>query len=576
MSDRRAECRRFPARRVMLLLGAGLSFAGLPAAQGAELTAWTVDPLIKVFRDEAPGEGKEAPAEVARGECATFQIVVRCPKPIEDLQAEIGDLARQGPGDAAALEAASVRFVGYVPVTRPTPNPASDRLREAPADYPDPLLEDDSISVPAGAAQPIWITVPIPVDAEPGIYRGELRVSGVVGGERKSTTAPLAARVYDVVVGPSRLWVTNWYFTRFHHLEVDPAPYSKEFWSLLRRFAQNMAEHRQNVAWVSPFELARGELNDEGEIVFDFAHFDQWVEIFMEEGVIGRIEGRHIGTRSGDWSSPFVVRTLQERDGRFVPAMADPTSDEADAFYGRFFPALVAHLEERGWLDRYLQHLADEPIAANIDSYRAMADLARRYAPQLRIIEACHTKDLIGAIDVWVPQLNYWHRDADHYSQRQREGEEVWFYTCMYPQGDYANRFIELPLIKTRLLHWINYRHGATGYLHWGYNAWRDDVDPLENPAPDHPAGRTILPAGDAWIVYPGKDGPLDSIRFEAMRDGIADYELLCMLGARDPDAARRLVARHILDFDEYDCDIETFRATRRELLTVLAEPRER
>jgi hypothetical protein len=143
----------------------------------------------------------------------------------------------------------------------------------------------------------------------------------------------------------------------------------------------------------------------------------------------------------------------------------------------------------------------------------------------------------------------------------------------MYPQGDYANRFIELPLIKTRLLHWINYRYGATGYLHWGYNAWRDDVDPFENPAPDHPAGRTILPAGDAWIVYPGRDGSLDSIRLEAMRDGIADHELLCMLGERDPDAARRLAARHILDFDEYECDVEIFRATRRELLTLLAEP---
>jgi hypothetical protein len=40
-----------------------------------------------------------------------------------------------------------------------------------------------------------------------------------------------------------------------------------------------------------------------------------------------------------------------------------------------------------------------------------MAALARKYAPELRTIEACHTKDLVGAIDVWVPQLNFLHQD---------------------------------------------------------------------------------------------------------------------------------------------------------------------
>jgi hypothetical protein len=561
------------SRRTILLLAISSSLAALPTACGADLAVWAVDPLIKVFRDAPPREAEEAIAEVARGEHATLQVVVRCDEPIEGLEASIdGAGLRHADGDAT-LPVASVRFAGYVPVTRPTPTPSSDRLRPAPADYPDPLLEECSIDVAPDSAQPIWITVPVPMDARPGAYLGQLHLSGIAGGEPASAAIPLRITVYDVVVGPSRLWVTNWYFTRFHHLQNEPEPYSEEFWLLLGRFARNMAEHRQNVAWVSPLDLARCELDAGGRMIFDFSRFDRWVKVFMEAGVIGRIEGRHIGARSGPWVSPFVVRILRPENGRIISATADPASPQAEAFYRQFLPALVAHLKERGWLDRYLQHLADEPIEQNIESYRAMAELVHTHAPELRIIEACHTKDLIGAIDVWVPQLNYWHRDADYYAQRRAEGEEVWFYTCMFPQGEYANRFIELPLIKTRLLHWINYRYGATGYLHWGYNAWRDDVDPFANPAPDHPAGRTILPAGDAWIVYPGKEGPLDSIRFEAMRDGIADYELLCMLGDKDPHAARRLVARHILDFDRYDCNVPAFRATRRELLTLLADP---
>ncbi len=48
-------------------------------ALGAEpgFQAWTVDPLVKVFRDTPATSAAEAVADVARGEHATFQIVVR-------------------------------------------------------------------------------------------------------------------------------------------------------------------------------------------------------------------------------------------------------------------------------------------------------------------------------------------------------------------------------------------------------------------------------------------------------------------------------------------------------------------
>jgi hypothetical protein len=215
-----------------------------------------------------------------------------------------------------------------------------------------------------------------------------------------------------------------------------------------------------------------------------------------------------------------------------------------------------------------MQHLADEPIAQNIKSYRAMATLARKYAPEVRIIEACHTKDLVGAIDIWVPQLNYLQQDYAHYQARQQAGDEVWFYTCVFPQGEYANRFLELPLAKTRLLHWINYRYGATGYLHWGYNQWTAE-DPFTHTTRPH-GGPPYLPAGDPWIVYPGKDGPLDSIRFEAMRDGIADCALLQALSERDKAGAQELARKVVLAFDRYDTDVSAFRAVRHELLTRL------
>jgi len=555
----------------MLSLATVLSVGALEASDRSapELEVWAVDPLEKVFRDAAPLAGAEAMAEVARGEHAVFQVVVRSGLDLSGVGAKLSQFALRA-DRKQALPRGTVRFVSYVPVDRPIQTPPKDQLRVPPADYPDPLLEVKTIDVAAGEAQPIWITVPIPLDADPGLYRSKVTVTANAGGQEVSASVALTIRVYRARVERSRLWVTNWFSMQWPHMKISPQPESPEYYDLLRRYARSMAAHRQNVAIISPIGLADFRVGADGELDIDFSRFDKWVTIFTEEGVIGRIEGGHLGGRVGDWESQFVVQIRRVKDGAVEVASVDPASPEADRFYARFLPTLVGHLREKGWLDIYMQHLADEPITQNIGTYRAMANLVRKHAPELRTVEACHTKDLVGAIDIWVPQLNYYHESYDHYRSRQGAGEEVWFYTCVFPQGEYANRFIEQPLIKTRLLHWINFRYGATGYLHWGYNFWSAE-DPFRHTTRAH-GGTFYLPAGDAWIVYPGEDGPLDSIRFEAMRDGIADYELLAQLAERDPDGAMRLASKHIPDFDRYDTDIRVFRETRRELLELASK----
>lgn len=534
------------------------------------LGVWAVDPLVKVFRDARPDlGGGEASADAARGEHATFQIVVRADEPIKELRAQLGPLKLES-DPKITLGGASVRFVGYVPVDKPMQLPSKDQLRKPPADFPDPLLERQSIDVPAVAAQPIWITLAVPADARPGLYRGTARVSGKIAGGERSATVNISLHVFNVTVGRARLWNTNWFDMNWRHMKIAPKPDSSEYWALLRRYARRMAEYRQNVARISPLQLAEFGVAPDGTLTIDFSRFDKWVEIFIEEGVIGRIEGGHLGGRSAGWTSPFVLNIREISDGKIVARRVAPDSPEAKRFCAVFLPALRDHLREKGWLKQYMQHIADEPIGANIPSYRGMARLVRKHAPELRIVEAVHVKDLTGAVDVWVPQLNYLHRDFSFYKDRRRAGDEVWFYTCIFPQGEYANRFIEQPLLKTRLLHWINYRYGLTGYLHWGYNRWTEK-DPFLHTIRPH-GGPPYLPAGDAWIVYPGSDGPLASIRLEAMRDGIADHELLSMLAERDAAAAERLAAKHVLDFDRYDGDVRQFRSTRRELLSLLAK----
>ena len=96
----------------------------------------------------------------------------------------------------------------------------------------------------------------------------------------------------------------------------------------------------------------------------------------------------------------------------------------------------------------------------------------------------------------------------------------MWIYTVgIFQAGAYMNKTADVPLIQSRTLHWLNYRFGLTGYLHWGYNMWTDD--PFEAPG-QH--------CGDGWHVYPTKGGLLDSLRWEQMRNGLQDYEYFRLL----------------------------------------------
>ncbi len=532
-----------------------------------ELQVWPVDAMRKVFRDATPAESAEALAEVARGEHASLQVVVRSDRPMAALRAKVRPFVLEG--GATTLTPRPPRFVGYVLVDRPMQLRPNNGLPKPPADYPDPLLECETIDVDAGQAQPVWITVKIPEDAKPGTYRGTLALSAKVDGKEVTATQALAIKVYPATVKRTRLWVTNWFAMTSAGMEIHPKGGTPEYYELMRRYARNMADHRQNVIKISPMGLTEFSVGPDGNLQMDFSEFDRWVEIFTEEGVIGRIEGGHMAGRRGGFTGPFVVRIRWVEDGKVKQGSADPTSKEADRFYGRFLPALVEHLRANGWLDRYMQHLGDEPIPLNAKSYREMARLVRKHAPELKTVDACLMSRLGDALDIWVPQLNILHVDYERFLEYQQEGDEVWFYTCVFPQAPYANRFIEQRLLTTRLLHWINFKYGATGYLHWGYNkAWPSD--PFKNPTRKH-SHPDYLPAGDICIVYPGKDGPLDSIRHEAMRDGIVDHELLSQLAERDPEAAMRLAGNHVLDFDQYNTDVKAFRATRRELLTALS-----
>jgi hypothetical protein len=234
---------------------------------------------------------------------------------------------------------------------------------------------------------------------------------------------------------------------------------------------------------------------------------------------------------------------------------------------------LQQHLIEKGWVNIWMQHVADEPDKFNAASYAQVAELVKKYAPRLRRIDAILTPQVAGSQEVMVPLLDELNHNWAFFQGQQAGGKELWCYTCGNPQGAYANRLLQMPLIKVRFIPWICFRYGVSGYLHWGYNYWNPEPNYQKFIKLVYGTGRPDTVPGDPWIVYPKLKGlgVNDSIRWEAQRDGCEDHELLSQLAESDSAAASNLVDRQIKAFNQYDTSIADFRQTCRGILTDLS-----
>jgi hypothetical protein len=544
------------------------------AARRGGFHAWFVDSLVKVFPGDSPGTHRLARPEfcAARNQHLSIQVALRASSPLENITAEI---FLPGANREGLLSAAQVRAVGTVVVGSHTKNaPEEERVGEAPGWYPDPLW-DLPISLARNRTAAIWATIAIPPDAAPGLYQGRIEMRA---GRRTLKRLAFHVRVFAATVPVRRtLKITNWVnlSDKTSRQFYGISQFSDDWWTLVENIGKVLADHRQNVIYTPLLDLIEARLVD-GSLVFGFDRFNRWVETFRKAGVIGFIEGSHILDRAGSYDAPLVVHTLQPEGGGIASLALPPDDPRVKAFLTAFLSALNSHLEQTGWKSIYFQHILDEPHGAEPPCYASFGAMVRRLLPGITTMDAMDASSLSDELqrncDIWVPQLGQFDGQMDLIRDRVNGGHEVWFYTCLFPTQRYLNRMIDFPLLKVRLLHWLNFRLGLAGYLHWGWNFWTPE--PANDTQPVIDANTELLPAGDAFIVYPDRERKtvFSSIRLEAMREGIEDYELLQELTRSDPIAAERLAQAAVSSFIEYVRDTASFRRIQRRLLEALSK----
>jgi hypothetical protein len=526
-----------------------------PGSIAAEPTygSRVVDPLNKVFAetDLKSFSGDYFP-EVARGEYATWLVLIRKPVALSNVSVEVTE-----PSDGhSTLPKPRVRFVGTVQVsTQAEKRPGPDALRPASGMFPDPLYPTAPESIAAGDLLQLWVDVKIPTDAGAGKYQSKLVVHA--SGD-PAQEIPLQLRVYAVTVGKANFWISQSLYLPNIILPTTPAGTLDAYFAKVKTYAEDLVSHGQHMLEINPLQMIRP--GPDGS--YDYSFFDRYVQVLKDAGCGDRIQGCYLGTRSAGWVSDFDAQIGVPKDGLFQVQKVPIDSDAAKTFFASYLPALVAHLKEKGWLGSYLQSIADEPIPENVESWKRLKAYADRYEPGIPTVDA-EPPEMIGDLcSINCPCLNSLDTSYTKWEPiLHAPGREFWYYVANQTLDNYANRFIDQPSMKTRLIPWIAFGCGARGFLHWGYDSWYVTKDPFHDLTPQG------LPPGDGWIVYPGANGPIDSIRWEQLRDGVGDYELLGKAMAKDYGAAVQTIKQVVKTFSVYDTSIENFRKVRHELL---------
>ena len=218
---------------------------------------------------------------------------------------------------------------------------------------------------------------------------------------------------------------------------------------------------------------------------------------------------------------------------------------EYERLFADYVLELQTHLEQKGWLDKAYLYWFDEPEPGDYEMVQRANARVHKYAPKLeRMLTEQPEPALFGAVDNWCPVTpNY---DSKACRERQKAGEKIWWYVCCGPKAPHAGLFIDHGATELRVWLWQTWQNSVQGCLVWESTWWDSEGSPArpQNPYTD-PMGWT--PEGGCWgngdgrFIYPANAdypsdkttyvaGPIDSIRWEMLREGLEDWEYLYLL----------------------------------------------
>lgn len=473
-------------------------------AHGKWGVLWTQTPLVKVMKN-TPAPTQSAPGariHLAKNEYEAFQLVLTPKVALKNVKIVPHTLT--GPKNAKIGSwDVTVKNVEYVNCTTPTSRDVTSGW------YPDPLPDHTPFSAPVKQNSPVWVTVYASPTTPAGEYKGSVDVIATGMGK---------------VVVPVSVHVWNFALPSVSRLRTA---YGNSSWSAPSYQAPSTIEQRRKLQdlynldffkhRVSPYEpYANYDIGikaDDGTVTLDFKSFDVALQKYFPL-----------------FNSFMLPRFGMADDVGFGKG---PDGERMKIDYMR---QVAEHLADKGQLAKGYDYITDEPQPEQYDEIVQAAKNVRLADQRIKILLTKKVEDkLIGSVDVWVPVLSDY--DEQRAKERQAKAEQVWWYSCTVPKHPAPGYFIDYPAMDLRMFHWMTWHYGVNGILYWQTMYWQDN--PWQTPMSQPEDRSHSWGNGDGHLLYPPvktpskvfvEKGPVDSIRWETIRDGIEDWDYFRIL----------------------------------------------
>lgn len=527
-----------------------------------QFTVKTISSLCKVFPDTTPVAEECHSGTVVSGGRFSFQLAMYYNHRIREMEISI---------DSPLKEHIRLRQVALAPANY-TGYYFDDKVERTSAGlYPDYLEEGrSSFCILPQQWRSVWVSVDIPEDYPAGKYEIKLKLyfRGPVDGnddllleqEEKFILTVIAAKLPELA-----LIHTEWFhgdcIASWYKCEV----WSERFWHLLENYIDNYASHGANMIltplWTLPLDTKVGHERPTLQLLdieyvnsnfkFDFSRLKKWIGLCRQKE-IKYFEFTHFFTQWGAEKCPKIIVKVDGKKEKMFGWHTDADSPEYQSFLQALIPELVEFIKQEKLEEKVFFHISDEPEEKHFDSYSKAMNSVKDLLKDFPIIDALSDVDFYhkNIVKTPIPCVS----KLDTFIEAGVK--KPWTYYFCGSWEEVPNRFFTMPLARVRIIGIIAYVYDMEGFLHWGYNFWNSDFSRFPiNPFVTTDADQAF-PSGDAFLVYPGADGPLDSIRHEALADGMQDYRLLQLV---EEFCGREEVLRMLHDGLDYQINIKNY-----------------
>jgi hypothetical protein len=444
----------------------------------AEPSSEKLDPMDYVT-STGPAESAVR-VQLARNEYESFQLVLRPITHSGRVAVEVNRLTHIESGYELPPGAVTVYNVAHVPVTVPS------HFESASGLWPDPLPPFTPFTAAKGRSYPVWFTIYAPADAPPGMYKGAIEVNGL---GLEPIELWLEVEVFDFALPETPAMKTDFGFWVEGAIEQCRAKgYTGSNQLLLERYRDNALAHRVTLRELTAFPEPR-----------------PGYEAALREHTAAITRQAAAGATT--FAVPLELLNAPE------------TLTAANAF-----------VRDHGLATRAFAQLATAPLEPAWPRVLEAAAAWKLRAPDIPLMVTTQGLNafLPPDIDIWAVHSQLMDTHHGHtIIERIRQGGEVWWHVNELPSRPYANLLLDFPGVEHRALFWQAWAMGASGFHYGGINFSKPGTDPWKTQVDLTPA------QGDGFLVYPGPDGPVNSIRWELVRDGLEDCDYLALLRER-------------------------------------------